>query len=101
MSDDESFDPRSAPARKLNEFPYFTARAAHEIDNSPAWNSYEIGVFQHGADGSEIQIGTYQRNYDFLRTFWWFRRGTRHFALYSRDSLLSKTVFTLSYTDLL
>jgi hypothetical protein len=42
------------------------------------------GVFQHDADGTESQIGTYERNYTFLRTFWWFRRGARHFALYSR-----------------
>jgi hypothetical protein len=85
MRDDENFDPRSEQAKKLNEFPYFTAKPLREIDNRPASNSYDIGVFQHEADGTEIQIGTYQRNDDLRRTFWWFRRGNRHFALYSRD----------------
>ncbi len=88
MSDkpEDHYDPRSDAAKKLGEYPYFTARPVSTIDNSPASNSYVIGVFEHRADdGNEIQIGSYERNYGFLRTFWWFRRGSRHFALYSPD----------------
>ncbi len=81
----EHFDPRSAEAKKLNEYPYYTARPVETIDNGPAWNSYHIAVFEHNADGHETQIGSYQRNYSILQTFWWFRRGSRHFALYSPD----------------
>src|SRR5260370_39406828 len=80
-----SFDPRSKEAQKLNEHPYYTARPVKTIDNGPAWDSYVIGVFEHSADGSESQIGSYQRNYEFLETFWWFRRGSRHFALFSPE----------------
>ena len=82
---EQGFDPRSDAAKKCSEFPYFTARPVKTIDNGPAWESYEIGVFEHHVDGSEVQIGSYQRNYTFLRTFWWFRRGNRHFALYSSE----------------
>jgi hypothetical protein len=77
------FDPRSAAAQNLKEYPYFTARPVATIDNGPAWNSYEIGVFEHRIDGEEVQIGSYERNYAFLKTFWWFRSGARHFALFS------------------
>jgi hypothetical protein len=67
-------DPRSEAAKHLNEYPYYTARQVREVDNPPARQSYEIGIFEHHADGTETQIGSYPRNYDFLETFWWFRR---------------------------
>jgi hypothetical protein len=79
------FDPRSAEAQSINEYPYFIARSVATIDNGPASNSFEIGVFEHGLASNEIQIGSYQRNYEFLKTFWWFRRGLRHFALFSPE----------------
>jgi hypothetical protein len=81
----EPFDPRSEDAQKLKEYPYYTARPVKTIDNSPAWDTFDIGVFEHSADGSETQLGSYRRNYRFLQTFWWFRRGSRHFALFSPD----------------
>jgi len=85
MSDEreEQFDPRSEAAQKCGEFPYFTARPVSEVKSQGSWPSCVVGVFQHDADGKATQIGSYERNYTFLRTFWWFRRGTRHFALYS------------------
>src|SRR5438270_431001 len=79
----ENFDPRSEAAKKLNEYPYFTARTVSKRDDPAEWCICVVGVYQH--DGTETQIGSYERNYRFLRTFWWFRRGTRHFALYSKD----------------
>jgi hypothetical protein len=83
---DETADPRSETAKTLKEFPYFTARSVKIIDNHPrAWETCEVGVFQHGPDGGEKLIGTYERNYRFLHTFWWFRRGSRHFASYSTE----------------
>ena len=78
-----AYDPRSEAAAKLAEYPYFTAKAIHEERGPGRWPSCEIGLFQHDADGQERQIGSYRRNYSFLKTFWWFRRGARHFALYS------------------
>jgi hypothetical protein len=81
----ERFDPRSEEAKKNEEHPFYTARPVKAIDDGPAWDSFEIGVFEHGTGGTETQIGSYQRNYAFLETFWWFRRGSRHFALYSPD----------------
>jgi hypothetical protein len=76
-------DPRSKAAKTLQEFPYFTARDSGEVTNVSG--AGDVGVFQHDANGSEKQIGSFYRNYSFLRTFCWFRRGKRHFALYSPD----------------
>ena len=81
----EHVDPRSDPARTLKEFPYFTARPVTGNAHSAEQDIWVVGVFQHDADGAETQVGSYERNYRFMRTFWWFRRGTRHFALYSTD----------------
>lgn len=78
-------DPRSETARNLKEYPYFTAKDVKRTSEPDKWYTCEVGVFQHNADGSEQKIGSYSRNYDFMKTFWWFRRGTRHFALYSRE----------------
>lgn len=81
----DPFDPRSDVAKKLNEYPFFTARPIRTIDNGPAWNSLEIAVFEHHAHSTEVQIGSYVRNYSLLDTFCWFRRGNKHFALYSPE----------------
>lgn len=78
-------DPRSDTARKLGEYPFFTARTVRDIERNGVWKTCEVGVFQHTSDEAETLIGTYERNYAFLETFWWFRRGPRHFALYSSD----------------
>jgi hypothetical protein len=79
------FDPRSQEAQQSKEHPYYTARPIRTIDNNPAWDSFDVGVFEHRPDGSATQIGSYRRNYGLLRTFWSFRRGPRYFALYSPE----------------
>lgn len=85
MTNTDRFDPRSEPAKKLNEYPYFTAKPVSRRDDPSECCVCVVGVFQHDVDGTETQIGSYERNYRFMRTFCWFRRGARHFALYSRD----------------
>ncbi len=65
----DHFDPRSEVAKKLNEYPYYTARPI-KVNKAPGtWETCEVGVFEKRADGSEAQIGSYQRNYRFLETF--------------------------------
>jgi hypothetical protein len=67
------------------EFPYYIAKPVKVNKTPGTWHTCEVGIFEVRADGSETQIGSYHRNYAFLETFWWFRRGERHFALYSPD----------------
>ena len=101
MTENKDFDPRSEAARKCGEFPYFTARPINEVGHEQnRWPRCLVGVFQHNADGTEQQIGTYERNYSFLRTFWWLRRGTRHFALYSPDYTATRIMEILPDTGI-
>jgi hypothetical protein len=78
-------DPRSEAAKILQEHPYFTAKVLKADRGPGGGETCDVGIFEHHSNAPERLIASYKRNYGFLETFWWFRRGRRHFALYSPD----------------
>jgi hypothetical protein len=70
--------------------PYF-ARVLDDIQYSPGgWHGLRVGVFRR-ENGTDVQVGEYERNYpSLLHTFAPFRADGRDLTLYSPDYTCSR-----------
>jgi len=75
----------------------YEARAIGQIDNGPGcWKYQRIGVFLDG-----VMIGEYVRNYpSLMRTFCYFRKNDKDYALYSSDYTATRVMALPSCEDL-
>jgi hypothetical protein len=65
---------------------YFCREIAKLDFGEGYWNHIEVGVFEKKPDGTEVQIGSYTRNYHCLyKTFVPFQKDGKWYALYSKD----------------
>lgn len=91
--------------------PKYFAKPVKTIDNGPGYGAhYMIGVFRW--NGSELdpetgkivpraeQIGEYKRNYGFLKTFQWFTKDGKDYALYSKDYTATRVMELPSCKDI-
>lgn len=81
--------------------PSYVARVLGEISYQPGtWRGVRVGVF-HCDEGSEEQVGEYERNHpSLLRTFVAFRAGGRDLALYSPDYTCTRLMELPSCRDI-
>jgi hypothetical protein len=78
----------------------YYARVIAEVDQKPAWNTLEVGVFKNDGKGEE-QVGSYSRNYSSLySTFFHFRKDEKDFALYSPDYTVTRILELPSCKDI-
>lgn len=68
---------------KEQTYPHWTAEVLEKKDEG--FGRYKMGVTEHYEDGTSKVIGTYDRNYSPMRTFFPFRKGEKILALYSTD----------------
>ena len=79
----------------------YYARVIEEIKNGEGYWSYnKVGVFRK-VDGKEEKVGEYQRNYSsFYKTFCWFTKDGKDYALYSPDYTATRIMELPSCRDL-
>jgi len=65
---------------------YFCREIAKLDFGEGYWNHIEVGVFEKKPDETEVQIGSYTRNYHCLyKTFFPFQKDGKWYTLYSKD----------------
>lgn len=79
---------------------YFVRKLEDISNGKGVWESQRIGIFQE-VEGHEKQIGEYTRNYPaFYKTFCFFTRNGKDYALYSRDYTSTRLMALPSCEDI-
>ena len=79
----------------------YSAKVISKIEYRPgSWNGIRVGVFRVEGEAEE-QIGEYERNYpNLFRTFYYFQRDGKDYALYSPNYTVTRVMALPSCKDI-